>query len=345
MKVCLTTRYFDLTNAGIGRVGSETLRGLLNSGHQVVPISTNSTSLPNYLFYSQFQLPLMMPRNADVYHSITPVEGLWFPRTKPSVVSILDLIPILHPDRCGAGIGYNKLLNKIGTGYFGYCVSQCTRGATMITTLADETKEQLCRLYRCDPARVVVTRLGIRSDLAPMEKKPYRKNQNGGTVYGYIGQLDRRKRVDMLILAFRRYAEPKATLLIAGTGRDRQKLVELAGDDTRIRFLGFIDDNKLVEFYNSLDLFIFPSGAEGYGLPPVEAMACGIHTVVMADSYIPADVKDRCCLAENTSQMFKGFAMPNYTVGENMKWAQSHTWDNYNKTIMKVYEEAINNHG
>jgi len=342
MKVCLTTRYFDFTNAGIGRVASETLRGILNNGHQVIPISTNSTTLQGYMYYSQLQLPDLMPKNADVYHAITPVEGLHFPKRKPQLVSILDLIPILYPERTGAGIGYNKILNKIGTGYFEYCVKQCIKKADKVTTLSDHTKQEMCYRYGIAEENVVVTRLGIRADLfplAPPEFTPIVETPDWCTkTYGYIGQLDKRKRVDLLVQGFRANADKHSRLLIAGAGRDRDKLVAMAGDDKRIKFLGFIDDNQLCDFYNTLDRFVFPTWAEGYGLPPVEAMACGKPVIVMNDAYIPNDVKERCHIARTPGEMFWP-KPPLFSQSDNLHWAYTHRWENYTEQIINTYKE------
>ncbi|WP_225370026.1 glycosyltransferase [Methanobrevibacter arboriphilus] len=58
-------------------------------------------------------------------------------------------------------------------------------------------------------------------------------------------------------------------------------------------FLGFISDEDMVDFYNSLDVFVFPTIMEGYGMPIVEAMACGKPVITLEDAYIPHDIKKK----------------------------------------------------
>lgn len=338
MRIALITRYFDGTNAGIGRVSSELLKGLLNEGHEVIPICTTKESLYRYMVYSTVELYDGMPSKSDVYHSVTPVESLWTPKDK-SVSTILDLIPVLHPDKCGAGIGYNKALNAIGTGYFKYCVKQAVK-SRFITTISESTKQSICDMYDVPEDKVVVVKPGISPLLKP-DFYPFMK----GNTYGYLGQLDRRKRVDVLIESFLRYASIDGKLLIAGKGRDEAKLKTLAGDDSRVVFLGYLDDSEIPGFYNSLDYFIFPTMIEGYGLPIVEAAACGTPVVTLSDAIIPKEVKSHTIVVDDLRRLFA--APDDYILSEpelriNVVWAQSHSWDKYVKRHIELYREVMN---
>jgi glycosyltransferase involved in cell wall biosynthesis len=339
MRVALITRYFDSTNAGIGRVSAELLKGLLNRDHEVIPICTTKQSLPEYMSYSTLDLWMRMPDYADVYHAVTPVESLWMPKTK-AITTILDLIPLLNPDKCGAGIGYNSILNKIGTSYFGYCAKSAARNSRFVTTIAESTKQEICDTFKVSPDKVKVIRPGIRSDLKP-DFFQFMK----GRTFGYLGQLDRRKRVDVLITSFIQSACADSKLLIAGCGRDSNKLRALANNDSRIAFLGFVDDDELCGFYNSLDFFIFPTWAEGYGLPIVEAAACGTPIITLDDACIPSDVKEHTISLNSLDLLFENpewFEPTEIELLKNVAWAKTHSWDAYVEAHIRLYKEVAN---
>jgi glycosyltransferase involved in cell wall biosynthesis len=158
--------------------------------------------------------------------------------------------------------------------------------------------------------------------------------------FGYLGQLDRRKRVDVLVESFVR-SRIDADLMIAGTGPDNDKLRQLAGDDPRIIFMGFLPDSKLGTFYNSLTALVLPSYMEGWGLPAVEAMACGVPVVVLDDSVMPEEVRGRCykvnSLAGWFDHMDEGMKLER---NEYVDWARSHTWDRCINEYENVYRRV-----
>jgi 6-phosphogluconate dehydrogenase (decarboxylating) len=113
MKICLLSRFFDLkTNSGIGRMGIEIRDRLIKRGHDVITRQVSSTSHLAYLKYTAWDLRHLP--DADVYHAITPMESIWLPKEK-SVATILDLIPILYPDKAGARMNLNPVNRILGS--------------------------------------------------------------------------------------------------------------------------------------------------------------------------------------------------------------------------------------
>lgn len=330
MRICLLSRYFDFRNAGLGRVGMEIAAELVARGHSVYTISTNGNSLYSYFLYTA-TLWSRLPK-ADVYHAITPMEAIWLPKDR-SIVTYHDLFQVTDPTKLGSGMGYNKFNNLAGRAYFRFAVERAKRCARVVS-VSYQTQKDL-QTYLKVQSKVIVS--GISSSL-----KPLRPSSDTILTVGYLGQLDRRKRVDILITSFKRYAPPELKLRIAGTGVDEAKLRALAAEDSRIEFLGKIPNRELVDFYNSLDVFIFPTWLEGYGLPIVEATACGLPVVVLQDAKIPAEVKSRCIITDSLDYLFN---TPRYLKGrcayspENLEWAQAHSWKKAVDEYEKLYKE------
>jgi glycosyltransferase involved in cell wall biosynthesis len=160
-----------------------------------------------------------------------------------------------------------------------------------------------------------------------------------------LGQLDRRKRIDLLIKKFKE-SKLDADLYIGGIGVDRPLLESLVEGDSRIKFLGFIKDEDLCNFYNSLDLLVMPTWMEGWGIPIVEAMACKVPTMILADAIIPSEVRNRCIIVEDLRLPFGNEAylrglLTSVDIDENYKWAKTHSWDKCVEEYIKVYEELV----
>lgn len=261
MKVCLLSRFFDLRNGGIGRYSQELLRELINRGVNVTTVSQDS-GLPlgqgrvKYFIYTAFEIGFKIPSGQDVYHACAPTEALHSP--KPLTVFFHDLIPLYKTRTWYKGIA---------AGYFKHVCEVAVKKADAIMVQSEQTKREIVANFNVDESSVTVIRHGISPSLKPQEKKDdiFR--------IGTLSYLDPRKRIDVLIKAFLE-ANVEGELVIAGKGPEYPKLRELSKKDHRIKFVGFVPDDRLAEFYNSLDVFIFPSKIEGYGLPLIEAMAC-----------------------------------------------------------------------
>ena len=334
MKVCLLTRFFNYKGTGVTRIATEVLKELENQGHEVVKISTNGKSLYSYFFYTAVEIPLRYPKTGvDVYHALATMEAMWLPRNK-SIATILDLFTTTNPDRAGAGMGYEKWKLLIGRKYFefgSHVASKCR----FIVCISDKTKQDVIQCLNIKEDKIKVIKLGIQDDLEPLNIKHKR------LTIGTLGQLDKRKRIDLLIRQFKA-SNIDADLLIAGQGMDRPMLEALADGDKRIKFLGLVPNDKLNEFYNSLDVFAFPSFIEGYGLPPVEVMACKKPVVLMSDVIMPDEIKNRCILTESLRHTFDHiYDLPKVNQDDNYTFAKSHNWKKCVNEYVELYKEIM----
>jgi len=339
MRICLLARFFDYRGTGITRMATELLQGLVEKGYSIHTVSTKGTSLYSYFWYTSVGIPSRLPRkDIDVYHAVTsPMEGIWLPRDK-GITTYCDLIPVTNPERFGSGMGYSRWKNFIGRMYskIGWKLASQTK---ILTCTSEEVKQELISYLEVPEYKVRVIRMGIREDLLPSKRrdKIFR--------IGYLGQLDKRKRVSLLIEAFRA-SKIDGELVIAGKGLDESRLKEQLNSDPRIKFLGLVPDNNLAAFYNSLDLFVFPTWVEGYGLPIVEAMACKKPVIVLSDSIIPQEVKSRCIIVENLEMVLGD---KNHLEGlcrgvdydSNYAFAKEHSWAKYVNSYIKLYEELV----
>jgi glycosyltransferase involved in cell wall biosynthesis len=270
------------------------------------------------------------------------MEAMWLP-AKKLVVTFHDLFLLTNPECMGHGVGGSGWRNWFGRNYFAFAANLAqakARGKLFsgIVCVSEKTKQDLMECFGIPGYAIKVIRSGISPYLEPQPKP------DGKLRVGYLGQLDRRKRVDVLINAFKG-GRLDAELWIAGTGIDELKLRRLAGGDSRIAFLGLIPDSALCKFYNSIDVLMLPTYIEGYGLTAVEAMACKKPVVVLGDSVMPEEIKSRCVVVDGLPTLFAKLgnvvdAIFGVDFDSNYAFAKSHDWEKAVDEYEALYEEV-----
>lgn len=335
MRVCLIARFFDLRNGGIGRYSQEMLKGL-KGRCQIATLSTEHTSRVGYFWFSAVQVPFRLPK-ADIYHAMSPIEAIHIHKKKNSVVTFHDLIPMLYLGLTKTHYAGGAIGRFITKRYFTFACKRAVKCKAIITN-SEMTKRQIVEHLGVDESKIRVIPFGINSCLRPKPKR------DDVFRIGTLSYLDRRKRIDLLINAFRELETQtdNVELVIGGRGEDMGRLKSLA-IGTNTRFLGFVPEEALCDFYNSLDVFVFPSLLEGEGLPMIEAMACGKPVVTLEDAIIPDEVKSRTIvttpegLAETLLRMRERGCRGSK---ENTEWAQSHKWEKTVSETIKIYEKV-----
>lgn len=166
MKVCLLTRYFSPNRkegVGIGRVSQEILAGLTKEGVSVGKVSTSGDGLYSYFLYTLFLLKYKFNNGYDVYHALTPMEGMWIPKNK-GIVTFHDLFQITNPERLGGGMGYSRWKHFVGTNYFALACKIASR-ARIVVCVSEQTKEDVIKYLRVPEDKIRVIRSGISRNL------------------------------------------------------------------------------------------------------------------------------------------------------------------------------------
>lgn len=339
MNICLLNRYFDFKGTGVTRIATEVSRELKAKGHNVYQVATDGVSLYSYFYKTAIGVNFQLPRrNIDVYHALATLEAMWLPKHK-SIATYLDLFTTTNPDRAGAGMGYQKWKLVIGRRYFDIG-SKIAKKCRFLVCISDKTKQDVIEHVKPDERKLRVIRLGIQPDLKPL------MHNKGRFTIGTLSQLDKRKRIDLLIKQFKD-SKIDADLVIAGQGNDREMLEKLAGNDDRIKFSGLVPNEQLNRWYNSLDVFCFPTGIEGYGLPAVEAMACAKPVIILDDAIIPDEISSRCFKVNNYTTLFNSEndiseILKHNHYQDNIEFARLHSWDKCVCEYIKLYEEIAN---
>jgi glycosyltransferase involved in cell wall biosynthesis len=169
--------------------------------------------------------------------------------------------------------------------------------------------------------------------------------QNKRVIFS-VGRLDPRKRIDVLIKSFARIL-PKYKdiyLLVGGTGEEEEglkKLTEELGITDRVKFLGFIPDSELFDYYAACDVFAFPSWTSS-GITPYEALAVGKKVVWTSEADEPVLGDKHVFVAEpNVGDFARGLEEALNADVEGEVDLSGYTWDKYFETVYSTLIEAI----
>jgi len=185
-------------------------------------------------------------------------------------------------------------------------VAAAARRAAHVIAISESSRREIVALLGCPPDRVTTTLLAAGPQYRPRDaaeaaRVAERYGLRGSFIY-YVGGLDARKNVSTLVRAFgrlRRAGGPPALLAIAGRAMGHgpalfPNLDALIAEERLGQWVRRLDvprdDNPLL--YAAAMVFAFPSRAEGFGLGPLEAMACGTPTIVAEASSMPEVVGD-----------------------------------------------------
>ncbi len=248
------------------------------------------------LWFEQVAAPRMARQvGADLFH--VPYFAPPLVCSLPVVVTIHDLIPMILPAYQGHALvrGYTAL------------VARAAQRADYILADSEASRRDILRLLKISSERVQTVYLAVEEKFCPQQSTvitALRQRFNLPKHFAlYLGGFDIRKNVPQLLQAV---AESQGSwpLVIAGklpnqdsTFRpDPRRLVEELGLQERVHFTGWIEEEDKAPLLASASLFVFPSIYEGFGLPILEAMACGTATLTTDVSSLPELAGDAAAL-------------------------------------------------
>jgi glycosyltransferase involved in cell wall biosynthesis len=198
--------------------------------------------------------------------------------TVPSVVTIHDLTPITMPE------------TKSARGRLDFrTIRRSARRADRLIAVSRWTGSELERVLGVNPAGVTVVPNGVDDQFSPGDRGAARASVRArwsveGPIVLAVGTLEPRKGLDVVFGAARAAGE-SWQLVLAGALGDHGAAIAAAADTVpRCRRLGAVTDSELVDLYRAADVVVAPSLVEGFGIVPLEAMACGTPAVIASGS-------------------------------------------------------------
>jgi len=226
----------------------------------------------------------------------------------PIVVSVHDVSFLEHP----------SYFSRARATQLRVTVKRTVHAAARILTPSAFSRKSVAKAYNLDPDRISVIHNGVSPQFRPVSQESaatwlLRHKDVAWPFVLTVGDLQPRKNHLGLIKAFESVIQqhPELPHRLVFAGKDTwfsptvRAAAQASGVADRIMFLGFVSDEELVQYYSACDVFVFPSFYEGFGIPILEAMACGRAVACSNTSAMP-EVADSAALLfdpENTQEM------------------------------------------
>jgi glycosyltransferase involved in cell wall biosynthesis len=303
LRIGIAARALSLPYGGVREYLGATLRALMELGapHQFFVYYADACHVG--MAPGAAEVVLRAPHKGVWDHAVLPLrlahdrpDVVWFPHNvsalgvrAPAVVSVMDLLYFPVPEFGGREYPWADTL------YMRLMIPRSLRAARRIMTISDWTARDAERLLGIPRSAMRTIPLAPGVAAPPSRAECMRVRQ----VYGlarpyflYAGTLSPRKNVRLLVEAFGRLKDelPHDLVLVGAPGDREQRIDDLLtryGIAARVRRLGLVPRADLSALYGAADAFVFPSRYEGFGLPPLEAMACGCAVVCSNATALP----------------------------------------------------------
>lgn len=306
---------------------------------------------PPYSAAEQLQVPRVLRRErAALFHEphyvLPPFVGC------PSVVTIHDCIHLMFPQ---------YLPNRFAWLYARAFLWSAAHRSARVLTVSEASKRDILRFYDIPPEKIEVIPNAIddRFGIPPPEEEIVRvreRYQLQRPFILYVGNIKPHKNLDRLIEAFallRGEGFEHLSLLIIGDEISRyprlRRTVQRHKLQKHVRFLGFVPDQTLAVLYRLASVFVFPSLYEGFGLPPLEAMASGTPVVtsnvsslpeVVGDAAVLIDPYDPAAIAGGVREVLTDPDLRAALVAKGLARARAFSWEQSVRRIREIYGQV-----
>ena len=274
-----------------------------------------------------------------------------FKKTLKNVITIHDMAHKYYPDTTSERIF--KYLKKL---------PQAAEKADLIIAVSENTKKDILKFLDVSDKKIKVVYNGVDRIFRPIKnkglldvaKKKYNLHEK---FILYLGAIQPRKNITGLIRAYGMLCKEsnfKHKLVIGGgvgwKNKDTYTLIEEIGLKDKIVFTGYIPEYDLPLVYNLADIFVFPSFYEGFGLPVLEAMACGIPVVTSNSSSLPEIAGDAAVLIDpgSVNELAGGIRrilsdedLRERNITKGLERANLFTWEKCARETLEAFSQVL----
>lgn len=299
------------------------------------------------LLGEQLVLPVLVKRaGVDLLHSPHYTRPFILPCA--SVITFHDMTFFLFPE----------LHTRVKRLFFQNAIRLSASKADALIAVSESTRRDAIRLLGISPHKIYSTPLGVSeryrliSDEVVLEKARLRYKLPAKYLL-YVGTIEPRKNLPLLIRSYYRFLDQGNALPLVVVGRkgwmfdDTFQLIEELGLKDKVFFAGYISEEDMPLVYNLAQAFVYPSLYEGFGLPPLEAMACGVPVITTAISAMRDHVagagilvppNDEQALAQAIHMLIQDSSVREKLSIEGQTRAAQFTWKRTAQETLKAYQ-------
>lgn len=314
-------------------------------------LEVNTVNRYKRIFFENFKLGDYHQKSRfQLYHSPSYILPYFW--SQPSVLTVHDLITLNYPEFCQTESAV----------YFRLFLPRSIKKASKIIAVSNKVKNDIINSINVLSEKIEVIYHGIDQnyllpvtdeELSRTRKKYYLPEK----YILFVGNIEPKKNLERLVKAFhilRRNTGITHKLIIAGKrGWKYNGLYEVIHRlqiGKEIRFIGYVPDKDLHGIYKMANVFAFPSLYEGFGIPPLEAMACEVPVLISTDGALPEVTGGNCVqvnaydvedIAKGLYRLIVDDNLRGYLVSQGKNWVRRFTWERTARETMRVYEKTL----
>lgn len=318
---------------------------LFHSLSKIVPlklISPISTNKYMQHLWEHSVLPVRS-RSFDLLFCPANVAPFWIPKKVKLVVTLHDVAYLTYPDS----------VSKFFGAYYRWLIPVVLKRADSVITISKASQAEIIKYYPFVESKIHVVYNGIGKNFAPIDFADKTK-----TIL-YVGSLHERKNFVSVLQAFQKIQNQIGDYRLVVIGKlsnifnltsQTQKSIEEAKKNSQIEFLDSVSEEELQWHYAHAALFLFPSFYEGFGFPPLEAMASGTPVITSnissmpevcgdAAMYVnPSDVND---IATKMHLLLTNIDLQKELICKGLEQVKNFTWEQTAKEYKNIFEKVL----
>jgi len=303
-----------------------------------------SKTLNAYFYY-----PNKIPEGYDIYHLTNQFLTRVLKFRKPAVITIQDLdalrskkyLPFL-----------TRYLQKRSFKYLG--------NAAKIITTSEDSKKDIIKFLHVKGKEIIITPLGVNHKLFKRIGKKFARKKLGlpkdEKIIIHVGSEEPRKNVESLMKAFYKLTKIRNDLLLLRIGQTSEKITKLVkklGIEESVRRIGTKSYESLPAYYSAADVFIILDTDAGFGLPPLEAMCCGLPVISSNHGALPEVVGNAAKLVNplDIDQISKAILhvlsdnqLRASMIKKGLERSKMFSWKKCAEETLKVYRNVLANY-
>ena len=285
--------------------------------------------------WEQIELPIYLKKQGNpLLLNLVNTAPLFY---RNQIVTIHDL----------AFLRYPKWFSKKFYYFYKFLIPKIVKSSRKIVTVSEFSKKEIISILNVPEEKVEVVYNAV------SEKFKYNSSIEKENYILAVSSLDPRKNFKNLILAFKNLNLKDYKLKIVGSENkvfSNTEIKNLIKETPNVEFTGYVSDDKLIKLYQQAKLFVYPSLYEGFGIPPLEAMACGTPVVVSnvaslpevcgdAVYYVnPYDIHD---IARGIETVLKDEELQKELIQKGLKRVKLFSWEKSAKKLIEIIEEVV----
>lgn len=311
-------------------------------------IDCGNLNTPKRLIWEQIQLPLLLKKHSiDLLHS--PNYTLPSCAKCKRIVTIHDLTSFIFPNR-------RKLIHGW---FFRQMIRLSIKKADMIISVSENTRKDIYTIFKRQE-NVQTVYQGFNSQFTNIESKSFIYNGKmaiKNPYFLFVSTIEPSKNVERLIRSFLQFNKQNNfthnLYLVGKLGWSYNKIIEMINSSetkANVKYLGYQTNEQLFYLYRYAQAFIYPSLYEGFGIPPLEAMACNVPTLCSNTSSLPEVVGDAALTFDPYNEQELIDAMKKIShdtilrkdlIEKGRQRCKQFSWDKTAEEILKFYYKLV----